>query len=102
YLYLSMLGPALLAAWLIVSYRRRWTLFASAAALIALAVRSNVQLSHWHDDRALWTHTLAVCPDSFNAPTNLAGSYSREATRLGNMAIDAAEAGKREDAAALV
>jgi hypothetical protein len=98
YLYLAMFGPALLATWALVRYRSRALAGGCIVALAALGIRSHGQLTHWHDDQAVWQHTLAVCPDSFVAPTNLAACLGREANVLRQGAEDAREAGRNDEA----
>jgi hypothetical protein len=97
YLYLSMLGPAMLATWAIVRFGGKWAVPAGAAIAVALAARSINQLAYWKDDRTLWVHNLQACPDSFNAPNNLAASLGRESDLLGYLAIEAKEAGRPQD-----
>jgi hypothetical protein len=101
YLYLAMLGPAVGATWLLVRYRQRIAYAGAGLALVALAVRSNVQLAVWHDDPTLWAHTLAACPDSFVAPTNVAAALGREGKVLGRRAEDLREQGDTARAAEL-
>jgi hypothetical protein len=98
YLYLGMFGPALLATWALVRNRQRAVMGVCALALGVLGVRSYQQLAWWHDDRAIWSHTMAVCPDSFIAPTNLATCYGREANALRMAGEDAREEGRVEEA----
>jgi len=98
YLYLSMLGPAILATWAIVRFGGKWAIPAGGAIAVALAARSINQLAYWQNDRTLWVHTLEACPDSFNAPNNLAASLGRESDLLGYLAIEAKEAGRPQDA----
>jgi hypothetical protein len=101
YLYLAMLGPAAGATWLLVRSRQRLVYAGGALALAALAVRSNVQLAVWRDDPSLWAHTLAVAPDSFVAPTNLAAALGREGSVLGARAAEMREQGQVARAAEL-
>jgi hypothetical protein len=98
YLYLAMFGPALLATWAVVRYGRRFGAVGCALGLGVLGVRSYQQLGWWHDDRTIWEHTMACCPDSFIAPTNLATAYGREANALRVAGEDAREAGRIEEA----
>jgi tetratricopeptide (TPR) repeat protein len=75
YLYLSMFGVALAAAWLMRSIppqRRRAVLVVAGAILLALSVRSALQVGVWRDDQTLETHILSVNPNSFSAYANLA------------------------------
>jgi tetratricopeptide (TPR) repeat protein len=98
YLYLAMFGPALLATWAVVRYGRRGVMAGCALGLAVLGARSYQQLGWWHDDRAIWSHTMASCPDSFIAPTNLATAYGRDANALRVAGEDAREAGRIEEA----
>ena len=78
YLYLSMLGPGVLAAWGIAQLgagRSRW---AAAAAVGVLAVRSVIQIGYWHDSSTFWRHTLEVNPRSFVAYATLGDLLARE------------------------
>jgi len=80
YLYLAMLGPALIVAWL-VSRRPTAPVLVIAGCLVAiLGVRSFAQTKHWHDSRALFTHGLEVNPRSFASYSHLA-SMANEANR---------------------
>jgi protein O-mannosyl-transferase len=47
------------------------------SALLAFAVLTRIQLSYWHDDSALWSHTLAVTQDNFVAENNMAAALMR-------------------------
>jgi hypothetical protein len=101
YLYVSMLGPALVLTWALVRFRSRAVLIGCGAALAALAVRSNDQLGHWRSEMALWTHTMAVAPNSFVARANLAADLGRAGFLAGLEARDLRDAGKTDDAAKL-
>ncbi|MDB5318433.1 MAG: Tetratricopeptide 2 repeat protein [Phycisphaerales bacterium] len=98
YLYLAMFGPAMLATWALVRFRGRAVAGGCAVAFALLGVRSYGQLSHWHDDSAVWVHSMEVCPGSFVAPTNLAACLGREANVFRHGAEDAREAGRMEEA----
>jgi hypothetical protein len=99
YLYLAMFGPALALTWALVRFRHRAVLGACGVALAILAVRSNDQVKHWRSEMALWTHTLAVEPNSFVARTNLAADLGRAAHLAGAEVADLREAGKADEAA---
>lgn len=72
YLYLAMIGPALVVAWL-VSRRATTGVIAVAACIVALlGARTFAQAAHWRDSRALFTHGLAVNPRSFASYAHLA------------------------------
>jgi tetratricopeptide (TPR) repeat protein len=82
YLYLSMLGVAIVAAWAVASARRsRPALIIAAIVLAAWGVRSFVQARVWRDDFALESHILSVNPDSFAAYAQLATSWGYRANR---------------------
>lgn len=69
YMYLSLAGVALLAAWALASARSRFLWMAACAALPALGWLAFAQSAHWADDRMLWTHNVAVvdrCPVALN------------------------------------
>jgi hypothetical protein len=80
YLYLAMLGPALIVAWLL-SRRPTIPVLVTAACVVALCgVRSFAQAKHWQNSHALFTHALDVNPRSFAAYSHLA-SMANEANR---------------------
>jgi tetratricopeptide (TPR) repeat protein len=87
--------------WALVRFRSRAVLIGCGAALAALAVRSNDQLGHWRSEMALWTHTMAVAPNSFVARANLAADLGRAGFLAGLEARDLRDAGKTDDAAKL-
>ncbi len=78
YLYLSMLGPALLLAVALDRARAlgRWPLAAAGVLLVALGAKSAVQTRHWHDDVSLWSYNVAQAPESPVALINLGFAYS--------------------------
>jgi tetratricopeptide (TPR) repeat protein len=98
YLYLAMLGPALAATWAIVRFRGPAVRAFAIAAVLALGVRSNLQLVHWRTDRAAWTHATDADPQSFVGPANLAMTYAREAAALADLSDAARAAGRVEEA----
>jgi tetratricopeptide (TPR) repeat protein len=74
YLYLAMLGPALLLAWAISRRENSLALLAVAAVvLLALGVRTFNQTPHWKNSAALNRRALEVNPQSFAAYYGLAG-----------------------------
>ena len=97
YLYLAMLGPALLLAWLVMTGK---PLIRPAAmiVLVFFAAQSLVQQSTWRDNEALFEHTLAINPNSFMAANNLASAHTvaAEAFELGARMTD--ELGDRKTA----
>lgn len=73
YVYLAMLGPALVMA---AALSRLGTPGAAAGGvvavvLVALAVLSHVQARQWHDTRTLFGHNLSVRPESLAANLQL-------------------------------
>jgi tetratricopeptide (TPR) repeat protein len=81
YLYLAMLGPALLAAWFVWRARRRWQLALVGAVLLALAAKSMLQVPHWRSDHTLWTHALKVRPHSAVALVSMGLIHSKAGDR---------------------
>src|SRR5439155_4051305 len=93
YLYLAMLGPALALAWLLSRDRAKPFLCLVGVVLVAVAIRSTLQMSHWRDSQALFHHTLDVNPRSFAAYNSLAAAAVDAgdlptATRLANRASE--------------
>jgi Tfp pilus assembly protein PilF len=65
YLYFAMLGPAIVAAIALWRWRHRRAVIAIAiVGLVALAVRTELQLRYWHDDEALFLHARETNPDA--------------------------------------
>ncbi|MGH7214840.1 MAG: tetratricopeptide repeat protein [Tepidisphaeraceae bacterium] len=99
YLYMSMLGVALAAAWaareLSIRNPGRWAgvIGAGAIVIVALSVRSIVQAGAWRDDLTAFGHGLKISPDSLAANTNLGVVHMRrqewaQAERLFRRAIE--------------
>jgi hypothetical protein len=100
YLYLPMLGVAVAAAWglsripshghpaRVPSHRtggtpvQRWAPAATAAALLALAVRSVAQMPTWQDNTAVFENVLRVNPRSFAACDQLGYVQTTLARRI--------------------
>ncbi len=89
YAYAAMLGPALAVA--AVAQLRPGLRIVVAVGLIACALVSYRQVGVWSDDRTLYTHALAVNPDSRPALGNLGVTLLRDA---GNDPAALAEAEK--------
>jgi Tfp pilus assembly protein PilF len=66
YLYLAMLGPAVVAAYLLRDRATPWWILAGVL-LLALAIGSFRQARTWRDSMTLFAHALNVNPDSFVA-----------------------------------
>jgi tetratricopeptide (TPR) repeat protein len=80
YLYLPMAGVALALAAVADRLSRRTPAgqgftVAAVVVLLALAVRSAVQTTHWHDTVALFQHNLDVNPNSWVSHNSLAAAY---------------------------
>jgi len=74
YLYLALLGPALGCAWMVAKHEKYGRPI--AIGVVALfAIQSFNQSRVWRDDESLFSHTLAINPNSFVAASNLGGSY---------------------------
>ena len=67
YLYLSMLGVAMLAAYAIAArgVPRSW-IIASTVVLVLLGARSIDQEGNWADGHALYTHMMDVTPNAYS------------------------------------
>ena len=75
YLYFSMLGPAIVTAWVATRWPTTGARAAVAAIVVALGARAFVQTGTWHDTFALFEHALRVHPRSTMARNNLVMSY---------------------------
>ncbi len=71
YVYLSMLGPAFVVAWIVQRWWSRPLAAAAAAVVGMLAVVSFLQLGAWRDTRTLFEHALTVNPRSAVAEYHL-------------------------------
>jgi len=78
YLYLPMLGPALILAYLLARTRRLGWRIAAATGLCVLGVLAACQVPKWKDSDTLLRHAIAVNPDSWIAYNNLAMEYERK------------------------
>ena len=76
YLYLAMLGPALVVAWLASRRPRAAWLWAAGVIVALLSVRSVVQTRHWRDAVAIFSHALDVNPQSWAAHARLAEHFA--------------------------
>ncbi len=83
YLYVAMLGPALIVAFVLSRWPKIWLGVFTGAAIVTLAVLSYRQTGYWRDTQALFEHTLAVNRDSFVAHQML----GKLADRTGNSAL---------------
>jgi tetratricopeptide (TPR) repeat protein len=81
YVYLAMLGPALIFAWALTRIDARHSGAAACVAgvaLLLLGVLSFAQLRFWRDPKALLHRTLAITPDSALALNSLAQIYAQD------------------------
>jgi tetratricopeptide (TPR) repeat protein len=87
YLYIPMIGVALIAAGAVDEARtrwpgrQRWIAVATMVVVGALAVRTGVRNRDWRDRITLWSATVAVVPRCARAQYNLGQAYF-ERTRL--------------------
>ena len=87
YAYLPLIGPFLMIVWGLGDWAKRRSInagvlaAASVAAVLALSWVTHVQLSYWHDDYRLWTHTLAVNPHNYVAENNFGLALARQGRR---------------------
>ena len=72
YLYLAMLGPALILAILFSYFRPKNSVIIAAAILIPLTILTVFQTAHWKDDYAIFAHAADVNPKSIAAHPHLA------------------------------
>src|SRR5262249_28623908 len=94
YLYVAMLGPALIVGAVLSRTKRSPAFFVATVVLALLAMKSYLQTETWQSSRALYTQMLDVNPRSYLAHNNLgyelaaAGAFSdaeshyQEAIRL--------------------
>jgi hypothetical protein len=75
YVYLSMLGVALAVATLVAQHPRPQVGIVCVVVIIALAVRSFLQVEVWANDETLMRHALTVTPNSPAANNNLGILY---------------------------
>jgi hypothetical protein len=93
YMYIPMLGVALAAAWACARWPGRGTAWVAGILLAVLSVRSAVQAGVWLNSEALFTHALAVNPDSYLGHAHMASEYDVRAS------IDRADAPRLLDEA---
>ncbi len=81
YMYLPQIGLFIIAAWalraVVLRLPRTMPLAAlvSAAALVVLSVVTYRQTSNWRDSLTLWSHTVALTPNSAIARSSLGEAY---------------------------
>ena len=77
YLYVAMLGPAIILTAIFQKVRPRYAAVLTGLWIIALGVRSANQIGYWHDDQTLWQHASEITPDGLAVGVNLAASDIR-------------------------
>lgn len=104
YLYLALLGPALILGRLLTGSARRTVWVAAGCWLAVLGVRSSLAVPDWRDSRRLFERALAVNPRSTVGTGGLCDHYVRHGEPL--RALEAARArlalGPSEDIVAAV
>jgi hypothetical protein len=81
YLYLPMLGIALLGTWALMRIQSRWKFSVAGLILVSLGARSVLAEPVWQDTRTLFLHTLAINPNSVASTDTLGFFAGREARR---------------------
>jgi len=82
YLYLALLGPALVLGWFLARHWNRLTIALTVASLTLLGVLSFLQASYWHDNDRLIEHGLRVNPRSALAMQHRGALLNREGDLL--------------------
>jgi tetratricopeptide (TPR) repeat protein len=99
YMYLPQIGLAIALAWGGLDLARRLRIggrsvgVAATAAVVALAIVAEQQVSHWRDTISLHRRAIAVTADNFRAHKGLAAAL-RRAGELDEAAFHYAEAGR--------
>ena len=82
YMYLSMLGVALAAAWALSRLRPAPAIGIAVLLCLSLAIRSIIQVATWENSTTLARHAIEINPRSFAAHANLAAIRAKEALRI--------------------
>jgi hypothetical protein len=82
YVYLSLLGPALVLAWVLQKLPPRLAITMAIALLLCFGVRSAIQVTTWAETHVLMEHTLAINPRSFIARNVLAAELIRQSHEI--------------------
>lgn len=77
YLYLPMLGVAMIAAFAVAHLPRKAALPVVIAMVLLLGMRCAIQATTWTDTFTVFNHTLEVNPRSFASHANLAAAFNR-------------------------
>jgi tetratricopeptide (TPR) repeat protein len=93
YVYLAMLGPALMLAWATARWRSGAVIGLASVMLVALAGVSFAQTWYWRDSHTLLNHALELNPRSYALYDNLAidalnANDTDRAIELSHKAID--------------
>ncbi len=96
YLYLAMLGPAVAMAWAMMKWERAGARAVGMVAIGLLAVKSFTQAGTWQDDESMFSHTIAMNPNSFLAYNNLASAFSYGGDVMQSAATIADQVGDRQ------
>jgi Tfp pilus assembly protein PilF len=84
YMYIPIIGPALIAAWGVpalfreVRNARVWPAVAGVAVLALLFAGSRAQLRHWRSSESLFRHALSVTSGNWIASYNLGMACAQE------------------------
>jgi tetratricopeptide (TPR) repeat protein len=84
YMYLPIIGLAVIVAWGIEEAARRWPrtraawVLAAVAGVVALSIGARSQLEHWRDSASLYARALAVTRGNYVAHYGLAGVLAGE------------------------
>ena len=75
YLYFSMLGIAMLLAWMLCRWPAKWLRVVAFIVIAAFGVRTWFQTAVWHDSYTLFGHASDSNEKSFLAANNMAAVY---------------------------
>jgi protein O-mannosyl-transferase len=83
YMYLPLIGLAIVAAWGVPDLMsrfhldRRMAIVAGAAIVVGYAATARAQVAHWQNGVALWEHAVAVTRDNYRAHGNLGQAFQK-------------------------
>jgi hypothetical protein len=78
YVYLSMLGVAIIASYFLERFQHRAIMIASVIVIGLLTARTISQASYWHDNERLFRHTLKVNSRSVASENNLGAALAEQ------------------------
>ncbi len=87
YLYLPMLGIAVVVMWILIRVESRRSKWVCAAILLVMGTRSILQEPVWHDSRSLFLHALWINPRSIVSFDGLGFVTGRDARRLSDQGL---------------